>query len=371
VALARTVHRTLIRGADRAGVERLAGNLLANDLVEAVSIVRPDEVAPAIDFYRHLIGLPAEAPPRISSVPIRDADDAELGAVSRAGVLSLDLDELHAIQRYYRDLGREPTDGELETIAQTWSEHCSHKTFKARIHYREAHPAGVTPAGHPMLAELSHGDTTLDGLLKTYLVAATERVKPSWLLSAFVDNAGIVAFGEDDFAGQSLQRAQELLAASRVDKLSVLVRSHHPDLDDLRTLAEKNKGRLEVLTEPSELGTRLPRAHFALTCGDGLALEMACVGVPQMTITQNPRHVPNAKKLDEEGVATYLGTAEEVTVNTLRDAVNYVLDDQLERVGMSRCARLMVDGRGQDRIVNGLEILIHAPAEPARLRLVA
>lgn len=182
---------------------------------------------------------------------------------------------------------------------------------------------------------------------------------------------GIVAFGEDDFAGQSLQRAQELLAASRVDKLSVLVRSHHPQLADLKKVAEKNKGRLEVLTEPSELGTRLPRAHFALTSGDGLSLEMACVGVPQLVVTQNPRHLPNAKKLDEDGAATHLGAAADVTVNALRDAVNYVLDDQLERAGMSRCARLMIDGRGPDRIVNGLEILIHTPVEPTRLRLAA
>ena len=75
--------------------------------------------------------------------------------------------------------------------------------------------------------------------------------------------------------------------------------------------------------------------------------------------------------MDEDGAATYLGTAEQVTVNTLRDTVNYVLDDQLERIGMSRCARLMIDGRGPDRIVNGLEILIHTPAETARLRLAA
>jgi spore coat polysaccharide biosynthesis predicted glycosyltransferase SpsG len=182
---------------------------------------------------------------------------------------------------------------------------------------------------------------------------------------------GIVALGEDDFAGQALPRTQELLAASRVDKLTVLVRSHHPQLGELKKVAEKNKGRLEVLTEPSELGTRLPRAHFALTSGDGLSLEMACVGVPQLVISQNPRHAPNARKLDEDGAATYLGTAADVTVSALRDAVNFILDDQLERVGMSRCARMLVDGRGQDRIVNGLEILIHAPAEPTRLRLAA
>jgi spore coat polysaccharide biosynthesis predicted glycosyltransferase SpsG len=182
---------------------------------------------------------------------------------------------------------------------------------------------------------------------------------------------GIIAFGEDDFAGQSLQRTEEVLAASRVEKLSVLARSHHSQLEELRKLAEKNKGRLEVLTEPSELGTRLPRAHFCLTSGDGISLEMACVGVPQLIITQNSRHVPNAKKMDEDGAATYLGTAQNVTVSALRDAVNYVLDDRLERMGMARCARLMVDGRGPDRIVNGLEILIHSPTEATRLRLAA
>jgi spore coat polysaccharide biosynthesis predicted glycosyltransferase SpsG len=185
------------------------------------------------------------------------------------------------------------------------------------------------------------------------------------------NHRGIIALGEDDFAGETLKRTEELLAASRVEKLSVLVRSHHHQLDELKTLAEKNKGRLEVLTEPSEIGTRLMRAHFAVTSGDGLSLEMACVGVPQLVITQNARQEPNAKKMDDEGAATYLGKHKEVTVNELRDAVNYVLDDQLERIGMARCARMMVDGRGPDRIVNGLEILIHAPAEPTRLRLVA
>lgn len=184
-------------------------------------------------------------------------------------------------------------------------------------------------------------------------------------------NRGIIAFGEDDFSNQSTQRAQELLASSRVEKLTVLVRSHHHQLEQLRKMAEKNKGRMEVLTEPSELGTRLPRAHFALTSGDGLTLEMACVGVPQLIISQSPRHIANSKKMDEEGAATYLGTTEQVNVNTLRDAVNYILDDRLERIGMSRCARMMIDGRGPDRIVNGLEILIHVPAEATPLRLAA
>jgi spore coat polysaccharide biosynthesis predicted glycosyltransferase SpsG len=182
---------------------------------------------------------------------------------------------------------------------------------------------------------------------------------------------GIIAFGDDDFEGQSLLRTQELLAASRVDKISVIVRSQHEQCQELKDLAEQHKSRLEVLTEPSELGTRLPRAHFALTCGDSWSLEMACVGVPQLVMTQNPRHVGNAKCLEEEGAALYLGAASQVSNATLRDTIQNLLSDQLERVGMSRCARHLIDGRGPDRMVNALEIMLHPAVTSEGERLAA
>lgn len=169
----------------------------------------------------------------------------------------------------------------------------------------------------------------------------------------------IIAFGDDDFGGQSLIRAQELLANTRIDRISVAARSHHLQIEELKELAENHKGRLEVLTEPSELNTRLPRAHFALTSGDGWSLEMACVGVPQFVLTQNARHVANAKLLEEEGAAQYLGDSLAVTNGQLRESVQNLLDDQLERVGMSRCARYLIDGRGPDRMVNALEVMLH------------
>ena len=53
--------------------------------------------------------------------------------LSKDGQLALTLAEMKTIQAHFRELGREPTDVELETIAQTWSEHCSHKTLKGRI----------------------------------------------------------------------------------------------------------------------------------------------------------------------------------------------------------------------------------------------
>ncbi len=180
----------------------------------------------------------------------------------------------------------------------------------------------------------------------------------------------IIAFGDDDFANQSLLRAQELLAAARVDKISVVVRSQHEQIQELKDLAEQHKGRLELLTEPSELGTRLPRAHFALTSGDSWSLEMACVGVPQLVMTQQPRHVANAKILEEEGAALYLGDSAAVSNGDLRDSIQKLLDDQLERVGMSRCARYLIDGRGPDRMVNALEIMLH-PAQVVGEELMA
>lgn len=182
---------------------------------------------------------------------------------------------------------------------------------------------------------------------------------------------GILALGDDDFAGQSLVRAREILAASRVEKLCVSVRSHHHQVEELRQLASESGGRMEVLTETSELSTRLPRSHFAITSGDSWSLEMACVGVPQFVITQNAKHKPNAKKLDDEGAATYLGDADAVNNMVLRDAIGNLLDDQLERIGMSRCARYLIDGRGPDRIVNALEIMVRASREVEDVRLAA
>ena len=69
--------------------------------------------------------------------------DADLMKISRDGILSLSLAEMHAIRDYSQppDVGvaraklglpAQPTDVELECIAQTWSEHCKHKIFAGR-----------------------------------------------------------------------------------------------------------------------------------------------------------------------------------------------------------------------------------------------
>jgi phosphoribosylformylglycinamidine synthase II len=129
-----------------------------------------------------LIDEQTTAPP-VASIPITGMSDQQLLALSKEGLLALDLDEMRAIQQYFREQQREPTDVELETLAQTWSEHCSHKTFKATINYRE-----VDNRGNTLESE------TIHGLLKSYIMRATEEVRPDWLVSAFSDNAGIIRF---------------------------------------------------------------------------------------------------------------------------------------------------------------------------------
>jgi hypothetical protein len=61
-------------------------------------------------------------------------------------------------------------------------------------------------------------------------------------------------------------------------------------------------------------------------------------------------------------MATLVGDGRAVTAEELDEAVKVVTDDPMERLTMSRCARNRVDGRGGDRVVNGMEIMLHAPS---------
>jgi spore coat polysaccharide biosynthesis predicted glycosyltransferase SpsG len=172
----------------------------------------------------------------------------------------------------------------------------------------------------------------------------------------------LVAFGDDDPADQTLQRTQELMKIDAVDKISVIMRTHHDRYEEMKEFAADSNSRVEIVTEVKEIMTRLVRGHFALTSGDSWSLEFCTTGVPQLLLPSLPHHVASAKQMDLEGVATYLGEASKVTFAQLKEAVEVLLDDRMERMTMMRCARNRVDGRGGDRVVNGMEIMLHSPA---------
>ncbi len=163
VAAAASGHRYEISGElDPPALARLVDRLLANPVVERWG-------SPLLgDPFGHALPNPAS----VERVPIRDLDEAGLAELDASRAMALDPAELLAVQAHFRTEGRDPTDVELEMIAQTWSEHCAHKTFRATI--------VVGGSEHrPLLSRLR--DTT-------------QRIAAPFVRSAFDGNAGVVGF---------------------------------------------------------------------------------------------------------------------------------------------------------------------------------
>lgn len=228
----------------------LARRLLANPVIHRIHAgpFTPDRL-PRGSEYRF----------ELRRVALRDLDDDRLEALSHDAHLFLSLDEMRVVRDEFRRLGREPTDIELETIAQTWSEHCVHKTLKSRIIYRDdaardgsksarqpegeaggtsgprrgmdvsftftpgGRAAGDAPGARPAppdhqsaqpapssaatiewSARPGHtvnpdGSVTIDNLLRSTVAAATHELIADgvdWTLSVFRDNSGVVALDD-------------------------------------------------------------------------------------------------------------------------------------------------------------------------------
>ncbi|MCK5676680.1 MAG: phosphoribosylformylglycinamidine synthase, partial [Verrucomicrobia bacterium] len=163
----------------RADVDSLGKDLLANTLIQTISVfsndewlsTAPDLTAPIFDDHPEI---------KVNTVELPDSDE-ELMRISSEGILSLSLEEMRTIRAHYLrddvkahraelDLPEWPTDIELECIAQTWSEHCSHKIFAGTIDYKD---------------EETGEEETIHSLYKTYVKASTNKIAESidWLVS--------------------------------------------------------------------------------------------------------------------------------------------------------------------------------------------
>ncbi len=168
----RTARKYILLGDIKSNkVETIAKKILANDCIEVVLI--GNETEPPSPHLK-----PYEL--NIVHWPIRDLNDNGLMALSKEKDLFLNLVEMQTIQRYFRQLDRDPTDVELEAIAQTWSEHCVHKTLKSAV--------DMTIDGQQI---------HFDNLLKDTIFKATKQLGKEWCISVFTDNAGVVEFDED------------------------------------------------------------------------------------------------------------------------------------------------------------------------------
>ncbi len=161
--------------AKKPDLDRLATKVLSNDAIERV-------VWGPLSMKGISLGSPYRF--ELVRVPMRGMDDAALQNLSKAGQLYLNLAEMRTIQQHFSELQRDPTDVELETLAQTWSEHCSHKTLAGRIQYRD-----------------EEREIPFQNMLKETIFAATVSIREQlgsgdWCVSVFKDNAGIVKFDE-------------------------------------------------------------------------------------------------------------------------------------------------------------------------------
>lgn len=223
---------------------------------------------------------------------------------------------------------------------------------------------------NPLLApdagayEIGRGTQLLLGERYALVRSEIRRVRPIRSQEPPQPFRALVALG-DDPNNRSAELARLLLNCPRINRVDVAVRPQHPELAALQALAATCPDRLEIAAETAEVTARIARCHVAVTAGNTWSLELACVGVPQLSIVQSEAHWPTAQRLEEEGAATCLGWHEDVSAQTVRQAVHNLLSDNLERQAMARCGRQLIDGRGPDRLVTALEVLLHASRRPS------
>ncbi|MCM2322705.1 MAG: AIR synthase-related protein, partial [Oligoflexia bacterium] len=193
---------------DEERLATIAREVVCNELVETWTVLPENELKNNDRFHpermkRDIPKVPyKELPAPVEELPLDGLGDAELEALSKKRWLALSAAELRAIREHFADpavrerrkaagLGSAPTDVELEMLAQTWSEHCKHKIFNAGIDYQErgAGLAGAAAARIP---------ARIESLFQSTIAGTTRELSKPWLLSVFDDNAGIVAFDQED-----------------------------------------------------------------------------------------------------------------------------------------------------------------------------
>lgn len=177
-------------------VERIARDLLANELIERWFILSKEEAKekwfdyppPRVTEY---------FPPLVETFNLSQFSDEDLLKLSKERLLALNLEEMRTIKDFFQNpdfiqlrkkygLTEEITDVELESLAQTWSEHCKHKIFNALIKYKDLE---------------EEKEIEIDSLFKTFIKRATEEIRKEkgekdFCLSVFVDNAGVIKLDE-------------------------------------------------------------------------------------------------------------------------------------------------------------------------------
>ena len=163
-------------------------NSLYNPLIQTIEIKTRKQLFESRDARSQIHEVAFSNQPDAETVDVLNASDEDLIKIGKEGILdkkgfrrgplALNLDQMKTIASYFRKIGRNPTDLEIEALAQTWSEHCKHTIFASPI------------------------DEISNGLFHTYIRGATEKIrakkeKNDFCVSVFKDNSGAIEFDEN------------------------------------------------------------------------------------------------------------------------------------------------------------------------------
>ena len=223
---------------------------------------------------------------RLITVDLLKASDKRLKEISRQGQLFLNLAEMRQIKDYFKKLGRDPTDCELETIAQTWSEHCRHKTFRGRIEYREE------IRNKSQIPNPKFKTKIINNLLKSTIMKVTKELNKPRCVSVFKDNSGIIRF-DDEY------------------NVCFKVETHnHPSA--LEPFGGANTGIGGVIRDP--LGTGLGARPFLNT-------DIFCFGPPDYPQSKLPKGVLHPKRIAKGVVSGVRDYGNKMGIPTVNGAV--------------------------------------------------
>jgi len=268
----KTAKKYLLKGKLKpAQLRTISEKLLYNKLIQ--HIVKPL----AID---HRPSIQADSKFNLITVDLLNASDQELERISKDGQLFLNLAEMQSIKNYFKKLKRNPMDCELETVAQTWSEHCWHKTFRGKIDYRfKVHGSEFKVK-------------KIDNLLKSTIMKVTKELNKPWCVSVFKDNSGVIRFD---------------------DKYNVCfkVETHnHPSA--LEPFGGANTGIGGVIRDP--MGTGLGAKPILNT-------DVFCFGPPDLSFTKLPAGALHPKRVMKGVVSGVRDYGNKMGIPTVNGAV--------------------------------------------------
>ncbi|MCP4610789.1 MAG: phosphoribosylformylglycinamidine synthase subunit PurL [Planctomycetes bacterium] len=248
--------------------DTIANKILSNDCIE--DCVIGNEAEPPSPHLK-----PYEL--QIVQWPICELNDDQLTALSKEKDLFLNLVEMQTIQKYYQQLGREPSDIELESIAQTWSEHCVHKTLKSSVDM-----------------SINGEEVHFDDLLKETVFKATKQLDKDWCISVFADNAGVIEFDKDS-------------------AICFKVETHnHPSALDPYGGAATGIGG--VIRDP--MGTGMGARPIANT-------DIFCFGEPDKSIDEIPKGVLHPRRIMKGVVAGVRDYGNRMGIPTVNGAIYF------------------------------------------------